>query len=834
MTPREHWRVVSELFNDALELPAGQRRDFLERSCDDQELLREVVELLADEERSGDGLLAQPYFSVHKCIAEEQVGRLIGPYRLLRRLGHGGMGAVYLAERADGEFEQQVAVKLLHPSLSSGEVMRRFRSERQILAKLSHPNVARLLDGGTTDDGFLQRGTSGGLPYFVMEYVDGQPIDAFCNAHSIPIRERLGLFRSLCAAVSFAHRNLVVHRDLKPGNILVTPEGQVKLLDFGLADLFEGEQPRTTREGLVLMTLPYASPEQIRDEAVSTASDVYSLGVVLYQLLTGRRPHEAENPDDLARAIRERSPRRPSAVEPGDRLRAGDPKRLRRRLAGDLDHIVLKALDKVPEQRFDSVEQLSDDVRRHLEDLPVRSRPDTFGYLAGKFIRRHRWRVAVAALVALLVSAFTVSTAVQNARIVHQNEEIARQVDQIRRERDRARSATEFLVDVLGTSDPRRAKGETPTVREVLDDTAVRLRTEMLDQPLIRAALLDAVGRVYHSLGLLEQARPPLEEALAVRREHLDADDPVLAESLHNLAGLERSDGGAEISESLIREAIGVQRVAFRGGHRDLARGLSNLASLLRRLGRPDEAEPLAREALEVQQQLFGEDHVDLAVTLNNLARILVDLGNFAEGEACFLRSIEIRREFEGADDPGLANTLNNLAMLLIGHLERSVEAEPLLRESLRIRRKVYGERHRRLVNPLNNLALLLTSLGQYEEARALFDDALAICADCPVRLVLRKNLALLLAASGDHAACEELIREVLPLLHSEHRIAEATSILGACLAGLGRRDEAEPLLREGYEALLAILGEHDRRTRQARERIAPEPAEAGLAPTPF
>ncbi len=811
MTPRERWHVVSELFNDALELPTGERRGFLERSCDDQDLLREVVELLADEERGGDGLLARPYFSVHKGIAEEQAGRLIDRYRLLRRLGHGGMGAVYLAERADGEFEQQVAIKLLHPSLSYGEVMRRFRSERQILAKLSHPNVARLLDGGTSGDGF---------PFFVMEHVHGQPIDEYCNTHALLIRQRLDLFRPLCAAVSFAHRNLVVHRDLKPGNVLVTQEGRVKLLDFGIARLLEGEQPLATREGLVPMTLPYASPEQVRGKAVNTTSDVYSLGVVLYELLTGRRPHEAENPEALARAICKQAPRRPSSVEPGKRLRAEEPKRLRRRLAGDLDNVVLKAIRKEPERRFQSVEQLSDDLRRHLDGLPVQSRPDTFAYLAGKFIRRHRWGVAAAVSVALLVAAFTVSTAIQNARIVRQNEEIVRQVEQIRRERDRARGVTDFLVDVLGTTDPRRAKGETLTVREVLDDTAARLGTEMSGEPLIRAALLDAIGRVYHSLGLLEQARPPLEEALALRRAHLAPDDPVLAESLHNLAGLERSERRAEVAESLMREAITIQRAAFREGHRDLARGLSNLASMLRELGRPAEAEPLAREALAMQQQLFGEDHVELAVTLNNLAHILLDREHFVEAEAFFRESVVIRRKVEGGDDPGLANTLNNLAMLLAGYLDRPGEALPLYRESLQIRRKVFGDGHRRLVNPLNNLALLLTSLGRYVEARALFDQALAICADCPIRPVLGKNQALLLAASGDYVACEELTREVLPLL-LDVRKAEAKSIRGACLAGLGRRGDAERLLLEGYETLLAILGEHDRRTRQAAERLA-------------
>lgn len=817
MSPSERWRVVSELFNDALELPADERHGFLERSCDDEAVLREVLGLLAEEEHDGDSLLAQPYFSLHKTSAGEApgIGRRIGSYRLLCRLGYGGMGTVYLAERADGEFEQKVAVKLLHPSVASTEVLRRFRGERQILAKLSHPNVAQLLDGGTTDDGF---------PYFVMEHVDGRPIDEHCNARGFAIRQRLGLFRSLCAAVSFAHRNLVVHRDLKPGNILVTSDDHLKLLDFGIAKLLEGQQPLVTHEGLVLMTPPYASPEQIRGEVVNTATDVYSLGVVLYELLTGRRPHQARSPEELARVICAEEPRRPSTVELGARLRAEEPKRLRRRLADDLDTIVLTSLRKEPERRFSSVEQLSEDIRRYLEGEPVLSRPDTLTYRAGKFVRRYRWSVAAAGFVAVLVAVFTISTAVQSARI-------ARQYEEILRERDRARNVTEFLVDVLGQTDPRQAKGKTTTVRDVLDTTAHRLQTELPGEPLIRAALLDAIGRIYHSLDLDAAARPSLEEALALRRAHLAANDPVVAESLHNLAGLERSDGQLALAESLMRDAVAIQRAAFPKGHRDLARGLSNLASLLRQLGRLDEAEPLAREAIRMQERLFGHDHGELAITLNNLARILVAKDRFAEAETCYRSSAEIRRATEGADDPGLARTLNNLALLLADHLDRPGEALPLYQESLRIRRKVYGEGHSELVSNLNNLALLLTSLGRYEEASACFDEIFAIYGERPVPPDLRKNQAVLLLAVGEHAACEELTRQVLPLLDEDALIGETKSLRGACLVGLGRRAEAEPLLHEGWETLRATLGEGDRRTRQAGDRLAV--LSAALIPSP-
>jgi tetratricopeptide (TPR) repeat protein len=333
--------------------------------------------------------------------------------------------------------------------------------------------------------------------------------------------------------------------------------------------------------------------------------------------------------------------------------------------------------------------------------------------------------------------------------------------------------------------------------------------------------LLDAVGRVYQNLDFFDQARPPLEEALVLRREHLAPDDPVVAESLHNLAGLEREEGHTEIAESLMRDALAIQRRAFPRGHPDLARGLANLGSLLQQRSRPEAAEPLVREALAMQERLFGQGHIELAIPLNNLARILVDEGRFEEAETLYRRSIEIRRTVDGPDDPGLANALNNLAMLFVDHLDRPEEALPLYEESVRIRRKVYGEGHSGLVSALNNLALLLTSLERYEEARILIDEALAIYADHPDEPVLLKNKTLLHAAAGEYTVCEELIQKVLPRLHREDRIAEAKSLRGACLAGLGRREEAGPLLREGYQTLLEILGEDARQTRQAGERLA-------------
>ena len=829
MSRDERWERVSELFNDALDLPADRRRSFLEDACgDDAELRREVEEMLAGEE-GGEGFLARPYFSLREPEADDdpELGRRIGPYRLVRRIGHGGMGKVFRAERVDGEIEQEVAVKLLRSSVETDEILRRFRAERQILAELDHPNVVRLLDAGTTDDA---------LPYLVMEPVEGRPIDEHCDALRLPTRERVRLFRSVCAAVSFAHRHLVVHRDLKPENILVTADGRIKLLDFGIAKLLRNDPGflSTATRQPAPMTLRYASPEQVRGGPISTASDVYSLGVVLYELLTGHRAHPfaTSDPRDVARVVCDEMPPRPSTAVVGDaevcRRRGNDPRRLRRQLAGDLDNIVMTALRKEPGRRFSSAEQLSEDLRRYLEGLPVRSRPDTFVYRTGKFVRRHAWGVAAVAAIAVLILIFAISTALQSA-------EIARQSEEITRERDRARSVTSFLVDVLGTSDPRRAKGHTPTVPEALDAAVVRLGTDLQGEPEIRAAILDAIGVVYRSLGDAQRARPLLEEALKLRREQLDVDDPVLAESLHNLGSLEHSQRRLEEAEALMREAIAIQRRAFPDGHRDLARGLSNLAAVALSQRRVDEAEALVRESLTMKQRLSGGDDLEVAVSLNFLAVILTRKGQIAEAEELYRRSIEIRRQVEGPDDPGLAKTLNNLATLLVDRSDRLEEALPLHREALRIRRKVFEGDHPDLVSTLNNLALLLTFLGEHEEARPLFEEVLSMTGrlyggDHPHVGVVKKNKALLLAATGELAACERLTWEALEVLRGKERIAEAESIRGGCLAGLGRREEAEPLLRRGHQVLLESLGEDARQTRQAAERLdalAPGPGAA-------
>ena len=425
MTPAR-WSQVRQIFEDALERPASDRTAYLRAACPhDTELRHEVETLLASHERS-ENFLATPAIQMNQIIRENRIlgddrdefpkGYRLGPYEFERRIGRGGMGAVWLATRHDHEYQKKVAIKMVKPGMDSQEILRRFRTERQVLANLQHPNIAHLIDGGSTPEG---------LPYLVMEYVDGKPIDQYCEKGKRPISERLQLFRAVCAAVQFAHQNLVVHRDIKHSNILVTADGTPKLLDFGIAKLLRPDpgtfDPAQTRPGMRPMTIDYASPEQVMGEPITTASDVYSLGVLLFRLLTGKTPYgpDARTREALQQAICQTEPLRPSSViladekstvpdatqkmEAIDESRTKARKRLRKKLTGDLDSIVLMALRKEPHQRYASAAQFSEDIGRYLAGEPVIARLHTPGYRISKFIQRNWKGMAAAALLAVAV-----------------------------------------------------------------------------------------------------------------------------------------------------------------------------------------------------------------------------------------------------------------------------------------------------------------------------------------------------------------------------------------------------------------------------------------------
>jgi eukaryotic-like serine/threonine-protein kinase len=508
----------------------------------------------------------------------------IGPYRALKELGRGGMGRVYLAARADEQYQKRVAIKVIKAEVDRDEVVSRFRRERQILASLDHPNISRFLDGGATEDG---------RPYVVMEYVEGRAIDQYCDRESLSIPERLKLFRQLCSAVEYAHRNLIVHRDIKPGNILVTADGVPKLLDFGIAKLVN---PGLSGDGGTMtglaMTPEYASPEQARGEPVTTISDVYSLGVLLYLLLTGHLPYRLKTRQtlDVLRAVCEAEPEKPSTAvgrtedtggqaltaEEVSRTREASPEQLRRRLSGDLDTILLMALRKEPARRYPSVEALSEDLRRYLEGLPIKARKATFSYRTGKFLRRNWAGASGVAMVILLIVGFAVSTLVQSR--------------QLRTERNKASRVSSFLVDLFKVSNPSEARGNTVTAREILDKGAARIRRELKEEPEERATLMDTMGTVYDELGLYDEAEGLLRESLEIRTRVLGNENP------------------------------------------DVATSLDGLAKVLYRKNDYDGAEARYREALAMRRKLLGNEHPDVAETLNFLALVRDEKGRLRRG----------------------------------------------------------------------------------------------------------------------------------------------------------------------------------------------------------
>ena len=747
------------------------------------------------------------------------------------------MGAVYLGARDDDEFKKRVAIKLLKRGTETDDVIARFRTERQILASVDHPNIGRLIDGGATEDG---------LPYFIMEYIEGQSIDQYCDSHRLSTTGRLKLFRKVCGAVHFAHQNLIVHRDLKPKNILVTAQGEPKLLDFGIAKLLNPDMAavslQATVAGVLLMTPQYASPEQVRGEPITTASDIYSLGVILYELLTGHFPYQikAKAMHEIVKVISEQEPTRPSTAitrvekpptqeEPGkpattSYAREGSSEKLRRRLSGDLDNIVLMAMRKEPERRYKSVDELSEDIRRHLEGLPVIAREDTFGYRAQKFVLRHKGTVAAAALVVIsLAVAAVVSTW---------------QAGVAAEERDRARVAAEkaeqinlFVQEMLASADPSDPDkgGRDVTVAEVLDRAAARVKTELDSQPEVQTSIQQTIGLTYMGLGLYAEAEEQLGGAYDTLRQTLGDDHPDTALSLHNLASLEALKGELDRAETMFRDVLEIQRETLGSRDPKLASTLSGLASVIRAKGDFDDAEGFQREALGIRREAFGKYHWDVANSLNNLGVTLGTRGDFAAAEPLHREALEILRRVRGPDDPTTAAVMAALGFDLDNQGEYE-EAEELYRESLAIRTRVLGEEHPDAAWSKYNYASFLHLRGNYEQSERLSRQILELRGTTlpDSHAIIGATLLMLgqnLMAMGNAAEAEPWIRESIAVrrrvLAADHwMIASAKSSLGECLTKLGRFGDAEPLLLSSADTLEEKLGENHARTLQALEAI--------------
>jgi serine/threonine-protein kinase len=882
LMPAEPLRNVEDIIRRAADVGPRERLAFVRSACgSDTELYQAVikqasatwnVDLNQETPAHDDSALA--------VSESRRPGALIGPYRILRVLGQGGMGEVYLCERADDHYRKQVAIKLVSRGLISRQVQTRLRTERQILATLDHPNIARLLDGGTTEDG---------VPYLVMEYIDGEPIDEFCDRRELTLAERMQMFQVVCSAVQAAHRNLIVHRDLKPSNILVTADGTPKLLDFGIAKLLDVRQTThtvaMTQADIRILTPDHASPEQIRGDPITTASDVYVLGVLLYELLGGRRPFEVEGLrlSDIESLICEQQPLAPSQtlstshasraeLERRASRRRTTVARLRRQLSGDLDNIIMMAMRKEPERRYGSVELLSTDIDNHLRGMPVIARRDTWGYRTRKFVSRHTLGVSLAGGVVILLAAFAAAMYVQAERVRQQRDEANAQRSRAEAEGKRATEVSNFLVDLFRRSDPTEHRGKKMTADEILERGARRIDVELKQDPETRSNMMEAIGRVYLSAGKTDSALPLLERALELRRTLFGPDHVMTASSMQSLAGARREKGDYAAAEALLRDALRIQQQKLGPDHETVALTLSSLAGVLTDRGKwdaaekmyrqsldvyikkgnerdagatevmnglanvltlrgdPAAAEALYRRAFEIDQELRGANHPDVAIEMANLATAMQMQGKLEEAEPLYVRSIEILRRVNGAEHPNTITILGNYGWFLQfkGELK---EAERVLREVLALRQRTLGADHVLVAYDKSNLADVLYDRALLDEAQKLYREAIAnfertLGPDHQYVAGALTGLARVYAEKGDAARVGALVERSVSIwrleLPVDHwRIANAQAAMGRCLARQHKYADAESNLLASYATLERQRGATSADARRVRGWLA-------------
>ena len=832
----EEWKRVEPLIDAALDLGPTERARYLDQACSgDPDLRAQVDRLLADSgalrfleapaAEFAHPLLQSPTGEPHDT--EGMDGESVGPYRLLRELGRGGMGAVYLAERADGQFEQQVALKLIKRGMDSEEIYRRFRSERQILARLAHSNVARLLDGGVS---------ATGRPYFAMEYVDGQSIVDHCDSRRLGIRARLQLFTAVCEAVRYAHQNLVVHRDLKPSNILVTTKGHVKLLDFGIAKVLSEEassEGTLTRVGVRALTPDYAAPEQVRGAAVTTSTDVYALGAVLYELLTGRRAHQfsERTPAEFERVVCDVNPElpstavtRPTATMGGavpqlpavvSEARATDPQRLSQELRGDLDTIVLTAMQKEASRRYASVDALLDDLHRYMARLPIRARPDSLGYRTRKFLERHRVGVAASAAVAAALLVGFAST-VWQARVA-------------RREAAKATAVKEFLAGLFTASDPVYARGRDVSARDLLDRGRLAVDTGLSAQPELQAELLHVLAATYRELGLYAPSDTLHERAIRLATSVHGAESAEVASIANGWATTMYAAGQFDRADSLLTRLLAIHVQRSGRDSPEAVKTLSNLASIYSAKGDFAKADTMYREAIALGSRVFGPSDPEVAADLNNLGVALWRAGKIEPADSIVRVALEMRRKLYDPEHPSFVITQHNLASILQARGDLA-GAEKLEREVVAKRRRLYPGGHSDLAIALQQLEGILTAQGRYEEAESTLVEALAIkrkllgpdhsqTTQTVANLgVLNYRMRRLPEAA---AATREALAALRRTLGAEHPMTQTTlNNLGAILSEAGSLDEAEPILREVLAFRRKTLGDSATLTAQTMRNV--------------
>ena len=841
---------MDPILDEVLELEPALQEDRARELCFDEDLLGHVLSFLhASQDTSGFLQTSAGERSpelvdegTRKWDPAQRLGQRLGPYVLVEVLGEGGMGLVYLAERADGQFHKKVAIKLML-SLGEGSHLRdRFLNERELLARLEHPNIVRLLDGGLSDDGF---------PYIVMELVDGIPLVEYAQSKNLNLDQILGLFLAVCEAVDSAHQQFVLHCDLKPSNILVTSKGQVRLLDFGIACCLEkaGQSDGTHQVGN-LLTPDFASPEQREGGVLTTATDVFSLGVLLFELVTHHRPFGGlqadQNPQTLLASDAGR--RRPWAG----------------RLKGDLENILKTMLKTDPADRYNSVQEVVGDLRRYREHLPVRVTPATPLYLVRKVMGRNK-PLTVVVLVAWIALSAAVFSMARSAGIAKRERDLAR-VENLKTE-----AVSSFLVELFGNSDPNEKPGEKVTARELLDLGTSRIRTTLADQPEVQGELMFTMAKVYTNLGLYNEAIQLNEEVLAILQNQTDGGEEELAAALvvqgHVLIqkgdypgaeefarqaveliqqlNLERDDslaaalqvlgqalkeqGRVEDSEAAYRESLALWSAAAYPDTVELASTMASLGELLRVSDRPEDAEPLERNALAMSRAIKGDVHPLVRDCINNLALTVRDLERYEEAEELTLEAVELTEVLFGTNSARMATILNNLGALY--KLQKKLDqAEDVHRQALGIRREIFEPGHPVLAGSLNNLAVTLEAKGELEEAAELLQEALIIVRKTRGERhrhvgVSLYNLARIYFKDQRYIDVDRtlaegygILEETLPAGH--WILGNTKSLRGYSLAQTGKLDLGLELSLAGYEIVRDARGEENVRTKRTLRRL--------------
>ncbi len=819
----DRWRAVRTVFNRAAELDGEARACYLTEACQDDPSLREEVEALLQADPHADAALSPAVAAAAGELAgpEALLPDTLGPYRLLAKVGQGGMGVVYRAIRADGTYENKVAIKVMASRFADAQAIARFRSERQILADLDHPAIARLIDGGTTEDG---------TPYLVMEYVDGEPIDTYCTKRNLGLEERLALALGVCDAVAHAHARLVVHRDLKPANILITAEGKPKLLDFGIAKILDGSPYSSlTRSGLLPLTPRYASPEQIDGSPITVATDVYSLGIVLYEMLTGVSPYgelPRSTPAHYAEAIRNHEPVRLSAAasaKPAADSQGIDAKEL----AGDLEAIVGMALRKEPERRYASIEQLAADLRRRSNGMPVSAVPDRWGYRTGKWLRRNAVSVSLVLIAFLALAGGFVARTIEARRA-------ARATERANAEAATANRVSSFLEDIYLAATPGDAGDRDITVREVLDASVGRIEGELSEEPLVQARLFKALGSAYKGLGAYEEAEPLLTRALDLVLASPDAAPSNIALTRIAVADLLKDLQRPEDAESHLRAALAIfESTELRGSH-DHVYTLHRLGLALNHQLRLDEAEVFLTEAAALAAEIPEPDrNVQLSLTFV-LGSLYADQGKPKKAHEVILQGLELAREIYGDEHMATLIGLNNAGQSLV-ELALPVEAEPYLREAMAVAEALLGPPHPLYGTVQRNLGASLARQGRFEEAEPLLQAALenhvqVYGEDQFLTHLVRTSIALIRLRQGEIDEADTTFSRALeaiePDFGAEHVVvAELLHFRGEVREAQGRTAEAHELFdraRAIREKIFGADGEPTRESLAARERSAP------------